>query len=62
MNVSAIPVYYRELKIKLYQKIADYSILMLASVQQAEDSRFEVIHEAAMKFNQYCVDKDIYLD
>jgi hypothetical protein len=62
MNVLALPVYYREFKIKCYQKIANYFILMLASVQQAGDSRFEIIYEAAIRFNQYCVDKEIYLD
>jgi hypothetical protein len=66
MNVKSIYSKYRELKIRIkiqiYQKIADYMILTLASVQQAEDSRFEMIYDVAIRFNEYCVDKEIYLD
>ena len=58
MNVNAIKRKKRELKIKLYQKIADRVILLLESV---DDYSFSVIYDAAFKFNIYCVYKDIYL-
>lgn len=62
MNVKTLKFEYREFKIKVYQKIADYLILVLAMVQQAGDSRFELVYELGMKFDTYCVDREIYLD
>jgi hypothetical protein len=61
--VNGINSYYKRLKTKIYQKIADNFIGILGqSVQQTDDRMFEVWYEMAMRFNQHCVDQEIYLD
>lgn len=63
MIVQQLKVTLRKIKIKLYQKIADYLIITLNSAQEAKDDRlFDVLYEMAIRFNDRCVEKGIYLE
>lgn len=53
----------KEYQIKYYQAKADLFILALKSAQQANnDKMFNLIYAEAMNFNDYCVEKEIYLN
>lgn len=53
---------WRKLKIAFYQKVADQLVLMLMTTTGSSDVTFEYIYNIAMKFNEYCIEKDIYLN
>jgi hypothetical protein len=54
---------YREIQVRLYQRIADFIIKMLETVSNAKDDYlFGIWLDMGMKFDAYCVDKDIFLD
>ena len=49
----------RWIEIQLYQLIANSYTRKLKKIKNQE--QWNMIYKKAMEFNQYCIDKDIYL-
>ena len=52
----------RKLKIIVYQQIADYFIAALELIPKDDIQTFQKVLETAVGFDEYCVDKEIYLN
>ncbi len=50
----------KKIKIKIYQKIANFFISQLK--QTNNDKIFDKLYMMAFEFNNYCVEQDIYLN
>jgi hypothetical protein len=61
MNV--IKTQRRKLQIFIYQKIADHFVWILSKLPKNDDDKmFGIWFDMAMNFNDYCVEKEIYLN